>query len=545
MIDLSPFRARVRLLRAVLGGAIGLVAGGLAGGLLVAALAWHWVDWTLPFPLAVGLGVTALGGLVGAALGFFRSPSELDLARSVDTRAHTQDRLATAATVREGDLAEALARDANHTASELRAKQVYPLKAGPWHYGAMVSLALPVLAFFSASVPGLIDPARAEERKEGKVKSAEVERVAKEVEEAAKTDAAPQTKALSQALRKLSNDLKAERVDNKQQRERAADIRKLSNELVKSKAEDAQQHLTTARESLRKMDQAKAMDRELTDHQKQVLGMNDQERQEAARKVEAQMEANNRQIQALQNDLAHKPMSDAERKAAEQKLDQLIKEQKELQDQLKDLKMDQKLMDEMKKALDDPANADLKKLMDQMQQKLSQTQTKASQQKLTKEDIEKLKEQMKQMEEQMKQLLDAMKDPVKKQMLMQALEQAMKDMKDMQGAQAGLGLLPGLSGAPSPGPDNDIMLNDTGRIDKYDKPQQEVGKTVTKAVTGQRQDKGEETYMEVKGPAELTGKSSVPTQSIAPSASRKAEQAISRARSRPSTPTAYGLILSR
>ncbi|MFX8918417.1 hypothetical protein ABTN06_18800, partial [Acinetobacter baumannii] len=92
----------------------------------------------------------------------------------------------------------------------------------------------------------------------------------------------------------------------------------------------------------------------LTDHQKQVVGMTAEEREQAARKVQAQIEANNRQIQAMQNDLAHKPMSDSERKALEQKLAEKIKEQKELEDQLKDLKMDPKLLEEFRKTLDDP-----------------------------------------------------------------------------------------------------------------------------------------------------------------------------------------------
>jgi hypothetical protein len=478
-----------------------------------------------------GLGLAAAGGAVGAALGWLRSTPEIDLAKSIDTRAQTQDRLATAASVHDGELAEALARDAADTASHLDAKRVYPFKPGPWHYGAMVSLALPVLAFFSASVPALVDPAGANERSEVKTKAVEVERVAAEVEDASKANVTPQSKALSQAMRKLANDMKAERVDHKEQHERADELRKLSNELAKAKAEKAQQSLTTAKETMRKMDEQKSMGRELTNHQKQVVGMSADEREQAAKKVEAQMEANNRQIQAMQNDLAHKPMSGSERKAAEQKLAEKIKEQKELEEQLKDLKMDPKLLEEMRKTLDDPANADMKKLMDEMQQKLSQTQTKASQQKLTKEDLERLKEQMKQMEQQMKELMEAMKDPMKKQMLMQAMKEAMKNAQDMQAAMQGLQLAGQLGQPGSGGPgDNDLMTNDTGKIDKYDTPQKEVGKTVTKAVTGQRQDKGDETYMEVKGPAELTGKSSVPTQSIAPSAARKAELAISRGR---------------
>lgn len=528
MIDLSPFRARVRLLRSLLWAAFGLVAGGVAGGALVAGLAWHWIDLPVSQPLGLGLGLAALAGLIGGLAGWLRPTEELDLAKSIDVRAQTQDRLATATSVREGEFADALARDAHHTAEGLPPKTVYPLRFGPWHYGAMVSLALPVLAFFSAAVPAIVDPARAEERKEGKSKSAEVERVARELEDAAKSDTSPETKALSQALRKTANDLKAERVDKREQQERANEIRRLSNELVKAKAEQAQQSLTTARDALRKMDKQNQTGRELTDHQKQVVGMTDQERQDAARKVEAQMEANNRQIQALQNDLANKPMSAAERKAAEAKLAELIKQQKELQEQLKDLKMDRKLLEELRKTLDDPINSDLKKLLDEMREKMAKTQSKAQQQKLTKEDIEKLKEEMKQQEERMRELLDALKDPEKKKQLMDALREAMKNMQQMQGGGQGLGLMPGLFGMPGPGNDNDIMLNDTGHIDKYDKPQKEVGQTVTKAVTGQRQDKGEETYMEVKGPAELTGKSAVPSQSISPSATRKAEAAIRR-----------------
>ncbi|MES1228141.1 MAG: hypothetical protein ABUL72_05680, partial [Armatimonadota bacterium] len=139
MIDFTPFRKRVRQLRALAWMAFGLIAGGVIGGLLVAAVGWHWVDWSVRSPLLVGLGVLALGGLVGAAWGWTRPAEDVALAMSLDVRASTKDRLASATMVHEGDLNDALGKDAAATASRISPQRAYPFKAGPWHFTALAS----------------------------------------------------------------------------------------------------------------------------------------------------------------------------------------------------------------------------------------------------------------------------------------------------------------------------------------------------------------------------------------------------------------------
>lgn len=542
MIDFAPFRQRVRLLRGLKGLSLGLVAGGVFGGAVVALADWRVVDWCMAVPaLAVGVGVLAVAGAVGAALGWFRPAGDTDLAKSLDLRAHASDRIATATLVTEGELADALARDAATTVARIQPRMAFPFRAGPWHYSALACCALPLVAHFTASIPAIVDPNGAKEKAEVKSKAGEVERVAREVESQAKAGQLPQEKALAESLRKLSQDMKAERVDRKAQTQKGNEIKKLANDVARAKADKAQQSLTEARELQRKATEQKnaaATQRQITDQQRQVAAMSDQERDEATRKVEAQMEANNRQIEALETERQLPTLSPKERAAIEKRIEERAKKAEELASLLNDLKMDPEVLRKLAEAIDDPANAELKQLAEQLQQKLSEQQQKAAMNQLTEADLEKLKEQVKAMEKQMEALAKQLKDPAQAKQMLEAMRQAMKESQQMADA-AGKALqlaaqLTGESGESGEGrggqsPD-DVMTKDTGKVNKSEKPQAEVGKTETKSVTGRRQDQGEESYMEVRGPAELTPRSGVPTLSIPASSTRKAEQSISRGR---------------
>ena len=95
----------------------------------------------------------------------------------------------------------------------------------------------------------------------------------------------------------------------------------------------------------------------------------------------------------------------------------------------------------------------------------------------------------------------------------------------------GSGLLSSFGLNPMAGagaPTEDIWQGDTGHINKLDKREASQGKTTTSVITGDRQDKGEETYIEVKGPTNVGTRTSVPYQKVLPSYKRKAEQAIQR-----------------
>lgn len=69
---------------------------------------------------------------------------------------------------------------------------------------------------------------------------------------------------------------------------------------------------------------------------------------------------------------------------------------------------------------------------------------------------------------------------------------------------------------------------DTGLVNKSEKGVAGKGKASPTMVMGQRQDKGEETYIEIKAPAQLGKRSSVPYINVLPSYRKKAESALDR-----------------
>ena len=76
----------------------------------------------------------------------------------------------------------------------------------------------------------------------------------------------------------------------------------------------------------------------------------------------------------------------------------------------------------------------------------------------------------------------------------------------------------------------DRFFMNTDHINKLDKGEAGQGKTTETQITGQRREdgKGEETYIEIKGPTNVGNRSSVPYKSVLPSYKKKAEQAIDR-----------------
>ena len=84
----------------------------------------------------------------------------------------------------------------------------------------------------------------------------------------------------------------------------------------------------------------------------------------------------------------------------------------------------------------------------------------------------------------------------------------------------------GMGGNGAPSKDN--FFANTGHINKLSTPEAGKGKTFETSVTGQRQEKGDESYIEIKGPTSVGTRSSVPYKQVLPSYKKKAEQAIDR-----------------
>ncbi len=83
------------------------------------------------------------------------------------------------------------------------------------------------------------------------------------------------------------------------------------------------------------------------------------------------------------------------------------------------------------------------------------------------------------------------------------------------------------NGNPSPGPDNDIMIADTGHVN-LQKAEQGKGKGHAEFAPTERDDKrpGLEMTYEIKAPTFKGNKSSVPYQNALPSYTKKAESAL-------------------
>ena len=97
----------------------------------------------------------------------------------------------------------------------------------------------------------------------------------------------------------------------------------------------------------------------------------------------------------------------------------------------------------------------------------------------------------------------------------------------------GIGLMPGLgmgnSQANGNGPwPEDVMGVDTGLVNKTEKGVPGKGKANATMVTGQRRETGAETYIEIKAPATVGNRSSVPYIKVLPSYRKKAESALDR-----------------
>jgi len=95
-------------------------------------------------------------------------------------------------------------------------------------------------------------------------------------------------------------------------------------------------------------------------------------------------------------------------------------------------------------------------------------------------------------------------------------------------------LLPGLGGlipswGPS-GPGQDSFYKDLGMVPQTDKPEDIKATADPKQIKGERQDEGDETYIEVRGPSKPGERSKTPYFKVLPKYKKKAEEALDKDR---------------
>jgi hypothetical protein len=207
---LNEATRRIRLLLVYQWAARLLCWTALACVLLVIASRLRWVQEPEPAVLAGAMGAAAL---VGAAIGFSRRLTRMDVARLTDSRTGLKDRLATAVEFEgaaEGDpLVRHLVDDAGQRAKELNLRRVYPWRVTREGAG-FVAFALVLFgAFFLPTLPAFRSKEQKAEAAEVKKHGQAIEKLAIERQKAAEgkkldetAKAAAEARKLAEAMRK-------------------------------------------------------------------------------------------------------------------------------------------------------------------------------------------------------------------------------------------------------------------------------------------------------------------------------------------------------
>jgi len=525
----------VRFVRAWRGAAMGACAGALV------AAGWSALDWMgyadatpLRMALCVG-GGTLLGALTAAAL---RLPDKA-LRASVDRRAGLENRLTASAV--DVSFAEEIRADAERHLSRVKPAEVYPLRVGRWHGGALAAIVLATGIFLIGSTPLLLTPEAKAQRDELAQKGKTVERVTKEqfeTPEAQKEMSAAERRLVEEA-RKFQRDLEKGRMNREEALQKANELQQKAEELAKQAAQETEKSLDQAETAMEKMERAALEKSGMGQVDPQLLQMPQGQREDlkaknAARQNELakRMEAIDKRLAEIAKKLAQKGLSDAERKKLEEEQKALQAQKKELEKQAEEAKKQGealKLSDEAKGVLDKMRNHELMKQIRELAAKM-----KAAAQQAQKDGKPPLTpEQMAEMKKQLEELLAKLKDDKAMEEYLKQMIEAMKNAQKGQGQcmrPGGLGMglaaLLGLKGSPDVGDDGVFM--DTGHVNKLDKPEEGKGKTTETQVSGARRETGEETFVEIKAPTTVGNRTSVPYKSVLPSYEKKAEQALGR-----------------
>jgi hypothetical protein len=514
--------------------------GACAGAL--AAAGWSALDWMgYADATPVGMAVLAvvgsvLGGIVGASL---RLPTT-SLRASVDRRANLENRLTASAV--DVPFIDEITADAERRLQGVKAADIYPMRVGRWHAGALASMALAASIFLVGSTPLLLSAEAKASREEMAKKGAAVERILKEqfeTPEAQKgmTDA---ERRLVEEARRLQRDLEKGRLNKEEALQKANELKDKALELAKQFAQDSQKSLAQAETAMEKIERAELEKAGLSEADPSLLQMPQGQRDELKAKnaakqkdLKSQMEAIDKKLAEIAKKLAKKGLTDAERKSLEAERKELEKQKAELQKQMEEAQKESKaleLSEQARQVLSKMRNHELmkeiRKLAEQLAKNNQQT-ARDGQPKLTKEQRAEMKKKLeellaklkddKAMEEYLKQMIEAMKNA-----------EGQSEQGDGPG-QLGISLMSllGLKGGmPDVGEDGTFM--DTGHVNKLDKPEEGKGKTFETQVSGARRDTGEESFVEIKAPTTVGNRTSVPYKSVLPSYRKKAEEALGR-----------------
>lgn len=535
----QPFKRRIKLLRGFEGAFYGLAVASIVG------IVWVILDWKaviyfewLPFAILVASCV-----VIGTTLRLFGAVDDLSVARSIDRRAKLKDRLGTSAELEseDGVFSQLLAEDANSHLDTLKPQTLYPFKLRRFHFMVLAGLGFTIASVFLMNTKVFLPKDVLADKESMQKESKRLEELRKAIfdDKTTKESISPELMALQKDLQKLQKDYEKARIDPKEAMLRAEELAKKADELAKNTAQQSLDDVQKAESMKEKMEKEALKNAGLEKANFEDVKMSQEDfnqkmdsAQQRNQDAQSKVDELQKKLDALKAQM-NKPGMDE--KAKKELQDQINKTEKELAEAKKNAEQAQKdfeamqLSKEAREALNKIYNDPLWKQIQEAAAKLKQdAEQKAGQKggkKLTKEEREELR---KKMEEFLKQMAD---EDFRKEYLKKLLESLKAGTCSGQCTGLGMGLGLGLGlgqGNPSPGPDNDTMISDTGHVNKG-KPEQGKGKGNAIYAPTERDNTrpGLEMTFEIKAPTFKGTKSSVPYQKVLPSYTKKAESALS------------------
>ncbi len=236
---------------------------------------------------------------------------------------------------------------------------------------------------------------------------------------------------------------------------------------------------------------------------------------------EKQLAEAQRELDKIEAKLKMPNLTDAQRKAMEEKA-------KALRELMKQLKMSKELQEGLKALYSDPKMKEIMKRMAELMAKAKFAEGEAGEPgempKLTPEDIA-------EMQRMLDEMAEMLSDPAFRQEMLDALKEALENLDELtlsQGMCFGLGMcmMPGMM-TPVGSATHGGAFSDINWVNKLDKPEKGGGKTLPARVSGERHPElGRETFVETRGPARLGAPSKVPYLNILPKYRQAMEDAM-------------------
>ncbi|MBX3118666.1 MAG: hypothetical protein KF784_06345 [Fimbriimonadaceae bacterium] len=498
---LVPFEKRVRIVRAWKGLAIGACAG--AGLSLVwAILDFFRVWYTEWLWLGIVAGVCAI---VGAVVGLLMKVPAEGLADSIDRRAELRERLSTALEDDKGTFHDAQESDAMQRVSGLKPTQVYPIRVGRQHGLFLAIAAVASTIFLLGNTPLFLSDKDKAAMKELKEASAAVERVMKPILDDKEKGETPE-KDLARKIQQFAREMERARMNKEEALERANELAKEAEKLIKERAEGMEKNILNAESAWQKFEQEKLKEAGFEN-------VNPEDLEKTDAQLDAEMMQLQQQISQMEQKLKDPSLSKAEREALEKQLN-------EAKNEMEGLKMSKKAKEFLKKLSEMKEFKELQEMLKKMKQAAGEC--KGGKCSLTKEQME---EMMKALEE----LADKLKGEKEMREFLEALKKAMEEGEGAcEGEEMGMCLMGmlGLGNGPS-GPGQDNWFRDTGQLPMSEEATTIEGKSNAIKASGlKREAEDPGMYIEVKGPAQLNGPSSVPLGQALPKYKKQAEKAL-------------------